>query len=108
MTDTPAFVRGRGSAPTSTSRFLFITVVLVRFATRSRPIVRHRNGQFSANSGHPDGLKFRVAATPDRDAFTHSPHSITSSAAASSMGGILRLIALAALRLIRNSNLVGW
>src|ERR1700730_17749117 len=35
-----------------------------------------------------------------------TPHSITSSAAASSAGGMLRPSALAAFRLIRNSNLV--
>src|SRR5262245_33604699 len=37
-----------------------------------------------------------------------SPHSITSSASASSLSGTSRPIAFAVLRLITNSNLVGW
>jgi hypothetical protein len=43
-----------------------------------------------------------------RNAKLAAPHSITSSAMASSPGGIVRPSALAVLRLITNSNLVDW
>src|SRR6266699_700533 len=43
----------------------------------------------------------------DRTSFSWRTHSITSSASARSLGGISRPSALAVLRLIRNSNLVG-
>src|SRR5262245_8846075 len=44
----------------------------------------------------------------DRASFAWRTHSITSSARASSVGGTSRPSALAVLRLMINSNLVGW
>src|SRR5262245_10267638 len=47
-------------------------------------------------------------AAEQRDELAATDHSITSSASASSLSGISRPSALAVLRLMTNSNLVGW
>src|SRR5262245_16322752 len=61
--------------------------------------------------GNPLGYEARWIMQPHRQKKQRDelapPHSITSSARASSVGGTLRPIALATLRLIANSNLVG-
>jgi hypothetical protein len=49
-----------------------------------------------------------ASIAPPSPAMKSRRHSITSSAMASMVGGISRPIALAALRLMTNSNFVGW
>src|SRR5262249_52934479 len=64
----------------------------------------HRHGLLRARRERPRGGR----AADQRDEFTAFDHSITSSARASSVGGISRPSALAVFRLITSSYLVGY